>query len=94
MDSNQAEPDTQGRIVYMVLPEESHETFWSNPPEFEATGPLDPRWFTPQATMLYWVRVYPRTVGQWELQDCILQLEPAYMHLVLRWVSPQIPARA
>ena len=89
-DSNQAEP-ARGRIVYMVVPEKSHETFWSNPPEFEAAGPLDPRWFTPQTTMLYWIRVYPGAVGQWELQDCILLLEPAFMHFVLNWVSPEIP---
>ncbi|MEC8052374.1 MAG: HAMP domain-containing sensor histidine kinase [Myxococcota bacterium] len=91
-DGPHAASDTQGRIVYMVLPEDRQESFWSNPPEFEATGDIAPGWFTPQATMLYLVRVYPRTVGEWELQDCILQLEPAYMHLVLRWVSPEIPA--
>ena len=91
-DGSHAASDTQGRIVYMVLPEDRQESFWSNPPEFEATGDIAPGWFTPRATMLYLVRVYPRTVGEWELQDCILQLEPAYMHLVLRWVSPEIPA--
>ena len=33
-DGSHAASDTQGRIVYMVLPEDRQESFWSNPPEF------------------------------------------------------------
>ena len=75
-DGSQAASDAQGRIVYMVLPEDRHETFWSNPPEFEATGDIAPMVYASSNDALL-VRVYPRTVGALGVAGLHSQLEPA-----------------
>ncbi len=80
-----------GRVEYMIVPKDLHDTFWSSPPEFEAAATLAPQWQTPSEGTLYWVRVYPASSETWALSDCIFRLEPAFMHFTANWIGPDVP---